>query len=38
MKLEPALLISFNGKHFLWTGETVMKELFESLRKAGVPE
>jgi hypothetical protein len=38
MKLEPALLISFIGKHFLWADKTVMKELFESLRKTGVPE
>ncbi len=30
MKLEPALLISFIGKHFLWADKTVMKELFES--------
>ncbi len=37
-QLEPALSISFIRSNFVGALETVLKSLFDSLRKAGVPE
>jgi adenylate cyclase len=38
MQLQPALSISFLRSHVLGTHETFLTSLFDSLRKAGVPE
>ena len=38
MQLEPALSISFLRRNFVGANETYLKNLCDSLRKAGVPE
>ena len=38
MKLQPALSISFIRNNFVGAHESYLKSMFDSLRKAGVPE
>ena len=38
MQLQPALSIGFIRNRFVGANETFLTDLFDSLRKAGVPE